>query len=114
MELQLSGERDRDGLGEALERAERVVDRGRLIPAVDHAVAALLVAALFAVVFPLRAVHQLLEARGIAFLEQVAGALPAEHIKGGVAPGRALEVLLAHEEAQEERRLGAVPARIRR
>src|SRR5262244_520239 len=96
--LELAREGDGHRLRETLQGAERVVHRGRLVATVHHAVAALLVAALLAVVLPPRSLHQLLEARGVALLEEVAGALPAEHIKGGVAPRGALEVVLAHQE----------------
>src|SRR5262249_56941176 len=102
-----------DGVAEAPPRPEGVVHRGRLVPAVHHAVAALLVAAALAVVLPARGLEQLLERRRVALLEQIAGALPAEDVVGRVAPWRALEVLLAHEELQEERRLVETPAALR-
>src|SRR5438132_1656391 len=91
-------QRGLDGGLEPLPRGERGVDGGGLVAAVDHAVLALLVAAPVAVAFPARRLHQLLEGGGVAFLEQIARALPAEHVVGGIAPRRALEVPLAHEE----------------
>src|SRR5213592_3002924 len=108
-----SGHRRRDGVAETAPRSEGVVDGRGLVAAVDHAVAALLVAALAAVVLPLRGLHQLLERRRVAFLKKVAGTLPAEHVVGRVAPRRALEVALAHEELEEQRRLVELPAALR-
>src|SRR5262245_15262244 len=87
-----------DRVAEAPPRPEGVVHRGRLVPAVHHAVAALLVAAALTVILPARGLEQLLERRRVALLEQIAGALPAEDVEGRVAPRRALEILLAHEE----------------
>src|SRR6266581_7422814 len=100
-------------VAEAAPRGERVVHGRGLVPTVHHAVAALLVAAAPAVVLPARGLQQLLEARGIAFLHQVAGALPAEDVVGGVAPRRALEVPLAHQKLQEQRRLVELPPALR-
>src|SRR5205814_10155923 len=106
---QPSGDGGDDGVAETPERRERVVDRRGLVAGVHHAVTALLVAAGTAVLLPRRRLHQLLEARRIAFLEQVAWALPAEEIERRVAPRRAFEFLPAHEELQEERRLIELP-----
>ena len=78
-----------------------------------HAVTTLLVATLLAVVLPARVLHQVLEALGVAFLQEVAGALPAEHVEGRIAPGRALVVVLTHQESQEQRRLVEPPAPLR-
>src|SRR3989449_208959 len=97
------------GTAESAPRGERVVHRRRLVPAVHHAVAALLVAAAAPVVLPAGGLQKLLEGRGIAFLQEIAGALPAEHVVGRVAPRSALEVPLAHEELQEQRRLVELP-----
>src|SRR2546430_2354399 len=108
-----SGHRRRDGVAETAPRSERVVDGRGLVAAVDHAVTALFVAALAAVVLPLRGLHQLLERRRVAFLKKVARTLPAEHVVGRVAPRRALEVALAHEELEEQRRLVELPAALR-
>src|SRR6185312_16210701 len=83
-------------------------DGGRLVAAMHHAVGALLVIA-GAVAVPIGLLHQLAEALGIAFAEQVAGALPAEHVARRVAPGRAAIGLVAGEEVEEERRLGEAP-----
>src|SRR5581483_8445703 len=107
--LQLAGQGDPDRLDEALERAEGVVHRGGLVPAVHHAVTALVVAALLAVVLPRRGLHQLLEGAGVTLLQEIARPLPPEDVVGRVAPRRALEVVLAHEEAQEEGRLVEPP-----
>src|SRR4029453_1195004 len=82
---------------------EGLLDRRGLEPAVDHAVAALRVAAPLPVTLPPRALEQVLEAPGVAFLQQVAGALPAEDVEGRVPPGRALVVPLPHEELEEQR-----------
>src|SRR5262249_13324378 len=57
---------------------ERGLDRARFEAAVHHAVRARGVAALRAVVLPVRLLDELAEALGIAVLDQVAGLLPAE------------------------------------
>src|SRR5207247_8816208 len=68
------------------------------------------VAAPAAVVLPLRRLDELAEGGRVALLQEIAGALPAEHVVRRVAPRRALEVLLAHEELEEQRRLVELPA----
>ena len=75
----------------------------------DHAILALGIAALPAVVLPLRGVQELLKRGRVALLEQIARPLPAKDGVQGIAPGRALEVLLAHQELQEQRRLVELP-----
>src|SRR5262245_4016142 len=100
--LELAGERDHGGLAQRPKRAERVVDRRRLEAAMDHAVPTLLVATASSVLLPRRRLHELLKARRVAFLQQVAGTLPAEEVEGRVSPRRAVVVLLAHQEPQEE------------
>src|SRR5437867_12289328 len=107
------GHRGVDGVAVSAPRGERVVHGRRLVAAVHHAVAALLVAAPPPVVLPAGGLEQLREARGVAFLEEIAGALPAEDVVGRVAPRRALEVLLAHEELEEQRGLVEPPPPVR-
>src|SRR4030095_16909267 len=109
------GHRGDGGVAEPAPRCKRVVHRRRLVPAVHHAVAALLVPAPPPVVLPARGLEQLLEARRVSLLEEVAGPLPAEDVEGRVTPRRALEVLLAHQELEKQRRLveTAAPLRIR-
>src|SRR5215510_14064775 len=104
------GDGGRHGVAEPTPRGEGVVHGRRLVAAVHHAVAALLISAALAVVLPARRLEQLLEGRRVALLQEVAGPLPAEHVVGRVAPRRALEVLLAQEELQEQRRLVEPPA----
>ena len=58
-----------DRAGESRERTEGVIDRTGFVAAVDHAVAALLVAALLAVIFPSGVFHQLFEGGDVAVLE---------------------------------------------
>src|SRR5947209_427016 len=108
-----SGQRRGDGVAEAAPGAERKVHGRGLVPAVDHTVPALVVAALAAVVLPLRGLDQLLERRRVTLLEEIAGPLPAEHVVGRVPPRRALVVALAHEELEEQRRLVELPAALR-
>src|SRR6516162_6603222 len=108
-----TGDGRRDRVAEASPRAEGVVDRGRLVSAVHHAVAALLVATAPTVVLPAGRLEQILERGGVALLKQIAGTLPAEDVVGRVAPRRALELLLAHEELQEQRRLIEPPPALR-
>ena len=86
---------------ESAERAEHIVDRGRLVPATDHAIGAFWIARLGAVLFPHRGLHQLGEGGGVAVLQQITGLLPAKDVISRVAPGRALVVALAHQELQK-------------
>src|SRR5262245_32462070 len=81
------GDGGRHGVAEPTPRGEGVVHGRRLVAAVHHAVAALLVAAALAVVLPAGRLEQLLERRRVAFLQEVAGPLPAEHVVGRVAHG---------------------------
>ena len=55
--------------GESGERTEGVIDRTGFVATVDHTVAALLIAALLAVIFPSGVFHQLFEGRDVAVLE---------------------------------------------
>src|SRR5262249_10621222 len=110
---ELARQRHHRGLAQRPERAERVVDRRRLVAAVDHAIATLLVTALLTVALPGRRLHQLTEARRVAFLQKVAGPLPAEEVERRVPPRRAVVLLLAHQEAQKEGRLVEPPPLLR-
>src|SRR5690349_22214089 len=74
----------------------------------DHALGALLVVA-DAVSVPVSGLHQLLEGLGVAFAEQVAGLLPAEHGAGRIAPWRAVIGLVAGEEVEEQAGLAERP-----
>src|SRR5262249_8611908 len=62
-----------------------------------------------AVAVPGGVLHQLAEGRGVAFAQQVAGLLPAEHRARRVAPRRAMIGLVAGEEVQEHHRLAERP-----
>src|SRR5262249_2340149 len=62
------------------------------------------------VAVPIGGLHQLLEGPGVAFTEQIAGLLPAENIARGHAPGRALVVLVAREEVEEQALVQEIPA----
>src|SRR6185436_8022251 len=93
---------------------ESGADRARLESAVHHAVLTARVAALAAIAGPVRLFHQLAERARIPVLQQVARALPAEDVVGGVPPGRALKVALPHQKLEEERRLVELPAPLRR
>jgi hypothetical protein len=75
----------------------------------DHAVLALGVVALVAVVVPVGELEIFLEGLHVAVLEEVAGLLPAEDVVGGAAPGGALEVEVALEELEEEGREVELP-----
>src|SRR5687768_4066285 len=97
----------------AVERAESGSDGAGLVSAVDHAVAALGIAALESIVAPSGSFHQFAERLAIAFAEQVAGSLPAENAVRGTAPRLALEVVVAAEEFEEEGRLIEAPGATR-
>src|SRR6185312_11699953 len=97
------------GDAERLQRVVHRVDHGcRLIAAMHHAVGAFLVVA-GAVSVPIGLFHQLLEALGIAFAQEIAGTLPAEIVARRIAPRRAVIVLVAGEEIEKERRLAERP-----
>src|SRR5215471_11976582 len=83
---------------------------GSLIPAVYHAVGALPIAGLRAIVFPVRRVHQLLKGVRVAVLQQITWFLPSEDVVGGHSPRCARIVALAHQEFEEKRRLVEFPA----
>src|SRR5262249_28679954 len=87
---------------------DRVLDGGCLISAVNHAIGAFRVVS-GAVGIPVRLLHQLAEGLGIAFAEQVAGALPTEHRAGGIAPRRAMGLLVAGQEVEEQPGLAEGP-----
>ena len=93
-----------DRAGEAGEGTEGVVDRAGLVPTVDHAVAALLVAALLAVLFPHGVGHEFFKGGDVTVLEEVAGFLPTEDVVGGVTPRSAVVIDVALEEFEEVRR----------
>src|SRR6476659_10073132 len=85
-----------------------VLNRRCLVTAVDHAVRALFVVAR-AVGIPVRFFHQLTKRPRIAFAQQIAGALPAEHVPRRVAPRRTAVLLVACEEIQEQAGLAERP-----
>src|SRR4051812_39598605 len=66
-----------------------------------HAVCALFVLA-GAVTIPIRGLHQLVEAAGVAFTEQVTGLLPAEDVARRHPPWRTVIGLITGEEIQEQ------------
>src|SRR5690348_4441058 len=88
--------------------AHRVGDRGRLVAAVHHAVRALLVVPR-AVRVPVGALHQLAKRLRVTLAEQIARALPAEHVARRIAPWRAVVLLVAREEVEEQARLAERP-----
>src|SRR5262249_24438831 len=94
---------------EAANRFERLAHGGGFVTAMHHTVLALVVAALAAVLLPLRVFHQFPERLRVTFLQQITRFLPAENVVRGVAPGRALKVVLALEEYQEQRREVELP-----
>src|SRR5450755_1030862 len=102
--LILAEERSLGHREKAANGGKSVLHSSGLVAAAHHAVHALGIAALGAVVIPVGAVEQFLEGVRIAVLQQVAGLLPAKDVVGGHAPGGALVVALAHQEFEEERR----------
>ena len=79
-----------------------MVDGRWFVATVDHAVAALWVSGCFAVVVPFHGVEQFLKGIDVAFLQQVAGSLPAEDVVCGVAPRSAFKVAAAHQELEKQ------------
>src|SRR5437667_11493494 len=74
-----SGQRRGNGVAEAAPGTERMVHGRELVAAVEHTVPALAVAAITAVVLPLRGVYQLLERRRGRHLLEAAVPLTGEH-----------------------------------
>ena len=54
--------------------------------------------------------HQLGKRLGVALAQQITGPLPPEHVAGRLAPWRAAVILVARQEAHEQRRLRELPA----
>ncbi len=100
-------------LVKAGEGTEGRIDRRGLETAMDHAVLALGIVALVAVVVPVGQLHVFLERLHVAVLEEVARLLPAEDVVGGAAPRGALEIEIALEELEEEGREVELPALLR-
>src|SRR5437773_8683594 len=97
-----------DGAKRLAQRAHRMQHRGRLVAAMRHAVRAAVVLAA-AVLLPVGRLDEFLVRLGVAVAHQVARALPAEDRVARDAPRRALEVDLALEEVEEERRVVETP-----
>src|SRR5271170_1758 len=89
--------------------ADRIDDRGCLIPAVHHAIGAFFVIA-GPVGIPIGFLHQRLEGFGIAFAEQVTGTLPAEIGARRVAPRGATIGLVARQKVEKQAGLVERPA----
>src|SRR5262245_57943877 len=89
--------------------AHHVLHRRGLEAGMDHAIGALLIVA-DAVLVPLGVFHQLAEGPGVAFAEEIAGLLPAEHGACRVAPRRAAVGLVPGKEVQEHDGLAERPA----
>src|SRR4029077_6362198 len=87
---------------------DRRVGGGRLVAAMRHAVRALLVAA-GAVQIPVGGLDQLLEGLRVAFAEQITGLLPAEDVARRHAPRRAVVLLVAGQEVEEEAGVHELP-----
>src|ERR1700691_1803914 len=75
----------------------------------DHAILALGVVALVAVIVPIGEFEIFLEGFHIAVLEEVARLLPAEDVVGRAAPGSAREIEVALKELKEQRREVELP-----
>src|SRR5207248_120870 len=85
-----------------------VLNGGGFIAAVDHAIGAFRIVS-GAVGIPIGFLHELAEGLGITLAEQIAGALPAEHGAGGIAPGRAMVLLIPRQEVEEQPGLAERP-----
>src|SRR4051794_25278871 len=86
--------------------AELLVDTqhgGRLEAAMDHAVfAAGIVAA--AQLVPIGQLHEVLMRLVMTIGDQIAGALPATNVAGGICPGGAFQIALTAQEFEIDRR----------
>src|SRR5689334_16522845 len=87
---------------------DRVDDRCAFEATMDHAILALLILP-DAILVPIGAFDEFLERLHVAFAEQVARFLPAEHATQRHRPGRALISLVAGQEIEEQGRLGEFP-----
>src|ERR1700739_1504454 len=94
---------------ESAERQEASKHRGGLVAAAHHTIRAFGIAAADAVLFPFRRLHQLLEAVGVAILQQVARLLPSENVVSRRAPWCAIVVAIAHQEFKKQRRHVELP-----
>ena len=106
----MAEERCADGREKSPQRAEGLVDRRRFVTAVNHAIGALRVSARVAVIFPVRSFEQFLKRVAVSVLQQVTRFLPTENIVRGIPPRRALQVPVAAEKLQKQRRLIENPA----
>src|SRR5882757_10519745 len=86
-----------------------MIHGGGFVTTVYHAIRALRVAGLRAVILPLGGVEQLLERIHVPVLQQIARLLPAEDVIGWHAPRRASIGSLAHQKFEEELRLVELP-----
>jgi len=82
---------------------ERIFHRGRLEAAMDHAVGAFFVIA-GAIGVPVGLLHQLLEARRIAFTEKITRPLSAQNCARRIAPRRALIGSISGKKIEEKLR----------
>src|SRR5438270_13148270 len=81
--------------------AHRILDGGRFITAVHHAIGALLIVA-GPVGVPIGFFHQRAKTLRVAFAQQVARTLPAEDVSCWIAPWRAAIVAIPGEEIEEQ------------
>src|SRR5713226_6257627 len=88
-----------------------MIHRRSLVSAVYHAVRALRIAGLRAVILPLSGVEQLLERVHVTVLQQIAGLLPPEDVISWHAPWSASISSLAHQKLEEQLRLVELPTR---
>jgi hypothetical protein len=86
------------------------IDRGGLEAAMNHAILALRIVALVAVIVPVGQLEIFLEGFHVAVLQEVTRLLPSEDVVGGTAPGRALEIEVSLEELEEQRGEVELPA----
>lgn len=85
----------------ARERSKGVVNRASFVSAMNHAVAALLVATFLAVLLPRGVLHELLEGGDVAVLEEITRFLPTEDVEGGISPRGTIVIDVALEEFKE-------------
>src|SRR5690242_5974675 len=81
-----------NGGDKSAERSEGVVYRTGFITTVHHAIGALGIATLAAVILPLGLTQKFGVGISVAVLHQVTRFLPAEDVIGGYAPGRAVVI----------------------
>ena len=86
-----------------------MVDCGRFVAAMHHAIGALGVARFKPVLRPIGIAHEFIKGIDVPFVDEVARFLPTKQTKGWVTSGGAVVLSFAHQEFEEQHRLIELP-----